>query len=247
MSLSNVSLGETIKNQYLYKITSYSDAVKSLMIVQLIAIMFTVSMVTSIGSMGDGLMHITINEYTIDATIVFMILWVFITSILVTTKSYQYEDFSFVTNRLSSQLANLLFLLTAVTAGVVSTIMSSYLIYYIVLIISDKQLLGGVNILASGSEMSFTAIVIFLYMLLASSAGYAAGALTQISRLFIPLLSAVLVMGSIFFANSTFLRTFYSFYFSESSLLLFSAKCLVTSSILFAAAVFIMQSREVRS
>lgn len=88
------------------------------------------------------------------------------------------------------------------------------------------------------------------YMFLISSIGYLIGSLIQISRTFIILLPAVAIgialILKIYFASNAFFKIIADFYFSESSILLFSIKALITSIVLFSGAMLISNSLEVR-
>lgn len=50
------------------------------------------------------------------------------TGILITTKAVRYDDFTFVSNRLSSNLANILFLLTASAIGGAAAVTAGFLL-----------------------------------------------------------------------------------------------------------------------
>ena len=137
MSLTRVNLAETVKKQYLYKLKANIDAFSSLLAIQLLAIIFSYGGVGSSG-MSSGDIHISVKYYSADLVIIFTLIWAFVTAITITTRSYRNHDFTFITNRLSSSLSNILFIvttamigsLTAILAGNVLRTLSYFLVDY---------------------------------------------------------------------------------------------------------------------
>ena len=126
MSLSRASLMEVVKKQYLFKLKSFIQVFMTLVVLQLLAMLFSFNGVGMMGS-SNASVEMDIQYYSADIVVVFTMLWAFITAILITTKAYRNDDFAFVTNRLSSNLSNMLFLLTASILGGILAILSSYL------------------------------------------------------------------------------------------------------------------------
>ena len=103
MSLSRTSLMEVVKRQYLFKLKSFIQVFMTLVVLQLLAMLFSFNGVGMMGS-SNGSVEMDIQYYSADIVVVFTMLWAFITAILITTKAYRNDDFAFVTNRLSSNL-----------------------------------------------------------------------------------------------------------------------------------------------
>ena len=113
MSLTNQLIWQkTVKKQYFFKLKANIDAFSSLVWIQLLAHLFSLGGVASMG-MGGTNLSVDVKYYSADLVIGFTMLWAFVTAITITTKPYRNHDFTFVTNRLSSSLSNILFLLTA--------------------------------------------------------------------------------------------------------------------------------------
>lgn len=116
MSFTQTSLVDVVRKQYAFKLKAYLLAFGTLVGLQLLAIFFSFGGVANMGTGSDDL-EMNVTLYSADIVIVFTMLWAFITGILLTTKAYRYDDFAFVTNRVSSHLANALFLVTASIVG----------------------------------------------------------------------------------------------------------------------------------
>jgi len=245
MSLSKVSLGEVVWKQFRYKWNSYTDAFKTLIIVQLIALFFSAS---GTGSSGGSAWTVSYNFrfYSIDIVWFFTMMWIFITAILLTSKSYRYEDFSFITNRLTSQLANYLFLIACVLIGTVTTLLASFPLHFIMLFINGGESFAPIPTLLPFEEFGLSFIGISFYLLLAGAAGYFLGALAQISKLFIIIIPAAFIFAPLFTMNYAAYEFFNDFYFQESSILLFILKIVGTSFALLLLSHIILNKKEVR-
>ncbi|MDG5472948.1 hypothetical protein P6709_14435 [Jeotgalibacillus sp. ET6] len=245
MSLSKITLGEAVKKQYKYKLFSYYDAIKSLLIIQLIAIVF--SFIGSGGSStSDMNVTISVDTYSSDVVFFFTVLWMFITAILLTTRAYRYEDFSFITNRISSQLANTLYLLTGAAAGTITTVLSTFLLYVIFYFTNSSETIFGYSAAGSPGELMLAAGGTFFYLLAAAALGYFLGVLTQINRLLGFFAAAILLFLPMFLGQFYIFNQISTFYFQESSLLLFGLKILLSALLLFCAAILLLNKREVR-
>ena len=244
MSLSTISLTEVVKRQYFFKMKANLDSFSSLIWIQLLAMLFSFNSTASMGFSNSGV-SVDVKYYTSDVVMVFTIIWSFITAITITTKPYRYHDFTFITNRVSSSLSNILFLVTANLFGALTAMLSHNLLKMI-WIFSDKQFY---SLQAGFWEHVLGILIAFLYLMLFSSAGYLIGTLVQISKAFIIILSA-LVIGSLFFGVlfgiNPFIVTLYQFYFGEASMLMFLIKVLLSIALFFIASISILNRLEVR-
>ena len=123
MSLKTINLAETVKKQFVFKLKANIDVFSSLVWIQLLAILFSLNGVASMG-MGGTNLSVDVKYYSADLVIIFTMLWSFVTAITITTKPYRNHDFTFVSNRLSSSLSNILFLLTASFIGSITATLS---------------------------------------------------------------------------------------------------------------------------
>ena len=139
MSLKTINLAETVKKQFVFKLKANIDVFSSLVGIQLLAILFSLGGVASMG-MGGANLSVDVKYYSADLVIVFTMLWSFVTAITITTKPYRNHDFTFVSNRLSSSLSNILFLLTASFIGSITALLSGNLVKLLVSILFKQGL-----------------------------------------------------------------------------------------------------------
>ncbi|RRN72883.1 hypothetical protein EI200_06830 [Peribacillus simplex] len=245
MSLTKVNLKKTIKKQYFFKLKANIDAFSSLIGIQLLALLFSIGGVGSAG-MGGSNISVNIEYYSADLVIGFTLIWAFVTAITITTKPYRNHDFTFVTNRLSSSLSNILFLLTASIVGGITAILAGNLLKVLAFVFLDERIYG----VHSGLQELVMGIgVTIFYVFLVSSIGYFIGTIVQVSKLFIILIS-VLLFGTLFLEASMqkepFLVNVFTFYTMESTLSLFIIKVIVTVAVFFSVAISILNRMEVR-
>lgn len=246
MSLTSVNLWETVKKQYVYKLQANIDAFSSLIGIQLLALLFSIGGVGSAG-MGGPNININIKYYSADLVIGFTLIWAFIIAIIITTQPYRNYDFTFITNRLSSSLSNILFLLTASIVGSITAILSGNLLKIIAHLFLNDQIYNGAS--TGLPEFLMGMGVTILYVFLVSSIGYFIGTLAQVSKWFI-ILIPVLFFGILFLGASMqkepFLISVFKFYVMESMLSLFMIKVVATIAVLFTAAISILNRLEVK-
>ncbi|UAL49284.1 hypothetical protein LG311_10395 [Sutcliffiella horikoshii] len=249
LSLNKVTLDQVVKRQFLYKITAYSGVYISLIILQVIAVLFSLN---GVGNSTGGSERISLNihYYSGNLIFVFTMLWVFIVSIIITSKAYRDEDFSFVTNRLSSDLSNVFFVLVVSVIGTITALMAKYLLQVIVLFLPKFDSFYHSPISMNiGSFLILGTLTAFLYILLCGAAGYFVGTLVRISSLF-KILVPVLFVGYLFFGGFinqvSGLASIVEFFYLETSFITFVLKVLVTVFVLFAGSVAIFNRMGVR-
>lgn len=186
--------------------------------------------------------EVEVHYYSADLVVGFTLLWGFITAIQTTTKAYRNDDFVFVTNRLVSNLSNTLFLMTASVVGGITAILSNYVLKLIINLFMKGSIALGMQGGASPLLLLLGILTTSLYILLFCGLGYLVGTLVQISKLFVVLLPALFI-GSVFYAGSTgttgMVEDIFQFYFTESSLLLFMIKVLMTVVLFFCRCLYL--------
>ena len=227
MSLTQTSLVDVVKKQYVFKLKAYLPAFGTLVGIQLLAIFFSFGGVANMGT-GNGDIEMNVTLYSADIVIVFTLLWAFITGILLTTKAYRYDDFAFVTNRVSSHLANVMFLVTASIIGGVCAILCRFpLKVYTYYFVNSEY----INLTSqSALELWMGILTTILYVLLLGAMGYFIGMLVQLNRLFIVVIPAVLIGTTMFGLNilgREFVVETVNFFVKETSFSLFFVKVLV--------------------
>ncbi|MHC0039486.1 hypothetical protein [Pseudoneobacillus sp. C159] len=245
MSLTRVNLAEVIKKQYLFKLKANIDAFSSLIGIQLIGILFSFA---GVGSMGGSSEYLSINVkyYSSDLVIGFTMVWAFMSAITITTKPYRHHDFTFVTNRVSSNLSNALFLATASIIGGLTAMLSGKLITVLSHLFFSLEIIGG---RISVGDFLIGIVVATSYIFLAGSIGYFIGALVQVHKIFILLIVSFvfgLMFLETFIQKDSFINGAFQFYFGEPVLIVFLLKVLLTSALLFLASIRIFNRMEVR-
>ncbi len=245
MFLTEARLPDITLKQYKYKLNSYIGAFQSLMLIQLLGILLSLSGTSSMSSgFSDGV-SISIKFYTGDLIVAFTMIWSLMIGILLTTKAYRYDDFTFVTSRFTSNLSSMLFLITASVIGAISALLAGVLLKVIIYFASDIPPLG----FQPFEDLHIGILAAFFSLLLFSGAGYFAGMLVQIHKMFAFLLPAFFVGLLVLDAKNSSeegLLFHIASFFADSSLLLFSLKTITISAIFYAAAIAISNRLEVR-
>lgn len=248
MSLTNVKWGQIVKKQYVFKCRSYSGMFLSLMGLQLLAILLSVTGGSGRSSGNDNL-NVDVTYVSANSVIVFTMIWALISAILITTRIYKEEEFTFITNRLSNNVANMAFLVTCSVIGGVTAYLSSFVVRAIVQSTSRATLLSEHGLTSSVTESIGAFSAPILYVLLCCAVGYFIGTLIQLHRIFIIMLPAGFVSTLILserFGNKNITLEVSEFYFQESSPLLFFIKVMVTVLLLFGGAIILSNQQEVK-
>nr|WP_295974159.1 hypothetical protein [uncultured Bacillus sp.] len=244
MSLSTISMTKTIKKQYVFKMKSNIDAFSSLIWIQILAMFLSFNAAASMGFANNN-MDVNVQYFTGDIIMVFTMIWSFTTAITITTRPYRYHDFTFITNRVSSSLSNILFLATANLFASFTAILAYHLLKVICILDKGQQIYF---VQAEFLDSLLGILAAFLYLMLVSSVGYFIGSVVQMSKAYILLISALVIalfVGNIVQENS-FILAFNQFYFKETSLLLFLIKMLLSASVFFTASISLLNRLEVR-
>ncbi|GIN96661.1 hypothetical protein J6TS1_25310 [Siminovitchia terrae] len=248
MSLTEMSLSDVVKRQYEFKMRAFLGVFISMVGVHLISLLFSLGGVSSSGTSSSTGISIDVSYYSADIIVIFTMVWIFITGILITTKSVRYDDFTFVANRLSSNLANVLFLLTASAIGGAAAVLVGFLLKVIVFFLADIQYSTGNSLMGAPAEFFIAVTAAILYMILFASLGYLTGMIVQVNKIFVFLLPALFAGFAVYLgiSNVKLAKAIFDFIFAESSLLLFAVKALVLSALFFAGSMFLSNRMEVR-
>jgi hypothetical protein len=247
MSLTATSLFDAVKKQYLYKMKSRLGLFLSMAGVQVLALLLSLGGLSSSG-MGTQYLYIYISDFSSEMVIWFTCLWMFVIAVYVTTKDYQNIDFTFVSNRLSANLSNGAFLVTAALIGGVTAMLSGYLLRIIVYFRSSQYLLSHNFIVAP--DVIFTGIAVtLLYLLLFGALGYFCGVLVQLSKAFAVILPG-LFFGALILARrgdqmQVPLKVI-DFFRVESSLTLLAVKVILVIVLIYACSFVLSNRLEVR-
>jgi hypothetical protein len=245
MYLTEPSLSTIVKKQYIYKLKSYLGFYAGLIIVQVLAMLTTFNGVSRMYSGGNQFEVETIL-FSNEATIVFTFFWIFIISIVVTTKDYRGVDASFISNQLSTNLANFLYLLTVGIACSISAILSGSLVRVLLYYIDRNQIILGEHFHLTISDLLLSILVTFLYVFLLSMLGYFIGMLVQLFKPFVVIIPVGIIGLLILEGASINTLNAVEFYIFETSLFLFTLKVLITAAALFICVHLFSSKLEVR-
>jgi hypothetical protein len=245
MSLSRISIKDVIIKQYTYKLRAYIQVFMSLVIIQMLGILFSFNGVGMMGT-SSNTFEIDVHFYSADIVIVFTMLWAFITAILITTQAYRNDDFAFITNRLTSNISNMLFLLTISMVGGLTALLSSHVMRILMILMGQTEYLYTPT---NASDWIIGFIATVLYVLLCSAVGYFIGTLVQLHKVFAVLLPVafigILILGA-GTMNETIIHNVFEFIFKEATLALFMVKIGVLAALLFSGSALMSNRMEVR-
>jgi hypothetical protein len=247
MYLTKVSLWDVVKKQFRFKLKSFRGMLTSLMILQMMALLFSIGGEGGGGGGSDNFSY-DMKYYSGNIILAFTIIWAFISAIVVTTQAYRFDDYTFVANRLSSHLANILFLGWSSVIGGVTFLLASQSLKLTVLFLKDREFITTQPL--TGLQMVEGLAATILYLFLFTAIGYVVGMLVQKSRVFLIILPGLL-FGSLFLnvflnSQSTFVIDVGQIFVRETSFLLFTLKVLLTSMTAYGIAIWISNRLEVR-
>lgn len=247
-SLVETSLWVVARHQYAFKLRAYANLFVSLVAVQVISLLFTVGGMTGTSGMGSSNFYVEVKYYSGTGLFGFTVFWILANAFILTLPLYRNPDFTFVTNRFSSNLANAAYLVTAAIGGGVAAVLGSLLLRNIAYYAGGGGYLISANFQVGAGELCTGAAVTILYLLLSGAAGYFLGALMQLHRSLYVIVPA-LMLGIFFYetANEN-VRIFRAldFFFLERSPLLFTLKIAAAVLLLWIGAVLLTNRVEVR-
>lgn len=248
MSFATTNLAKLVKKQTSFKLRAFYSVFTTLLLLQIIAILFSFNAIISSTSATMNNVSVSINYISVDAVIFFTLLWAFITAILITTKAYRNDDFTFVTNRISSSLSNISFLLIASVVGGITALLSRYVSRVIMFYTTDIPTLRTEAFVETPSEFFVGMFATILYVLLFSALGYFTGMLVQLHKVFVALLPAgyigLLILGAKM--RNDVGNEVIEFYGNEASLTMFMIKIVATTILLFGSATALSNRLEVK-
>lgn len=244
MSLTEISFVEVVRKQHAFKLKSYGGVFTSLVMIQFIALLFSFGASGGMGS-SSGSISYEISYYSGWIIISFTYLWAFITAILITTKAYRNDDFTFVSNRLTSNLSNIFFLLTASLIGGVTALLASNVIKLLVVLFYDLDYVIGASLTIQDFFIGLLSTTLYIFMF--TAAGYLVGTLVQLHKLFVIIIPAVFI-GGLFVDVGQFqlISHISEFYVTEASFLLFVIKSVITVVLLFLTSIVLSNRLEVK-
>ncbi|MBC2728179.1 hypothetical protein [Desulfosporosinus sp.] len=228
--------------QFVYKLKAHSNLLYGLMLIQIIALFFSIGGVSHMSS-SNGELSVSVNTYSASLVIGFSFIWIFFIGILLTTKQYKKIELPLVTSSLSGNLSDIGFLMIASIFGGITSTLVGVLQRIILYIFFDRSQIIFDKFLISFYDLMLGIVIGTLYMILISALGYLIGSITKLSMAF------VLIIPAIIFG---FLRVYTDFfqkvllvYTKEAALPLFALKVLITVIILFGVSSLLSPNKEV--
>ncbi|WP_113929052.1 hypothetical protein [Bacillus sp. P14.5] len=247
MYSTEVSMWDVVKKQFRFKWKSFRGMFTSLIVLELIGILLSFN---GDGMSGGGSNYFdhTLTYYSGNILFGFVMIWAFISAILMTTRGYRYDDYSFVTDKLTSHFSNILFLLAASFLAGFTVLLANRVVILIVYFYQDEVSMTGQPLTVEGAVSGMMGITLYIFML--GSLGYLAGSLVQVSKTFILILPAVIIGGIFYEAaltrNQTLVPNVFSFFGMENSIMLFLLKVLLVSGLSWLAAIVTSMRLEVK-
>lgn len=247
MFLTEVNTWDVVRKLVGFKLRAYMSVFTTLMVVQIIAILLSSGGTGMMGT-SSGDLSITLSFYSGSLVIGFTMIWSFISAIIITTKAYRYDDFTFITNRTTSNLSNILFLLIGSIIGGTTALLSGILQRVILYFYVSSE--NFIYVSYSLSEIMIGLVATILYIFLTGSLGYLIGTLAQLNKIFVFLIPAVF-FGVIFYQirngeEAKAIVDTVEFYAQETSLIFFTVKVIVSATLLFLGAWMMTNRMEVR-
>lgn len=229
------------QKQFYFKLKGNLGLFSSMIALQGVALLLSLRG-TGQMSMGSNEIKLSVHYLSNDLLVIFTTGWAFYAAIMLTTRTYRDFDFSLVSNRITSSLANIAFLLGVSIIGGLTSMLTGILLRVINYFTVGSSSIIGQEFFISPLEMLIGITAAALYVLLVSALGYLVGMLVQVSLLFSPLFIALGFGG----LRSGILQTVTGFFINEGSFLLFALKVSTTALLFFALATVFANRLEVR-
>ena len=249
MYLSEPKLSDIVKQQFRFKLNAHAAYFSTFVFIQIGALILSIS-----GSMYsatyDSFSSIKIINISNNLNVVLAMVWALFLGIILTTAARRNEAFSFVTTRLSNQLANLLVILTAsLFAGTIAALTGPVLKLFGFLR-HEEMAVYTPGIIAAPGEFVLRVITAIAYVLLFFLIGYAISSLVQFHKTFIGvfiILFIALTSMTDTWNGDQYIGYIFEFFSDEQSLPFFLLKIIGTVLGLFTISSIITNRLEVRN
>src|SRR5699024_5892865 len=252
MSSVKTSLLENTKKLFLYKTRSFVWVLSSLMIIQLLGILFSLFPTSSYGSYNELL---SLNSLTFSANPVLLstLLWIFLVSVQITSVVYKENEFMFISTKKSNLFSDALFIFAISGISTATVLLADLLLRNVHYFIFGVPSMSVTTKALTFANFMKGIIAIYSIIALFGMLAYLFGLLVQTNRLFMPIipgiLFAILAFGDIlinYFNIDHLAIAAYRFYFMESNCGFFLLKYLISIAISIGLALLISNRLEVR-
>jgi len=242
MSLAKSNLMSVVKKQYMYKLKGCSKFFLTIAIVQIIGMLFALTNAGGNMATSNSVYTVNIAKNSTIQVFIFTIACVVGATMFLNLEEYKDIDFTFVSNRISSNLSNIGFLITLSLFGAVTSALSGVVVRTIKYLFIGSEKIIETGFLITPLELICSIGATFLYILLFSSMVYFCAVLTKKSYIFIIVILAIVVL----LPQMAIFSSIIKFYGKETSFLMFTLKVLITCSVFYAASVLVSNKQEVR-
>jgi hypothetical protein len=231
-----------VKKQYMFKLFSSSKFFLAIIVTQIIGILFVLTNAGGSMSSNNDIYSFIVENNSTMQVFIFTIAYVTFATILLNVKEYKDMDFTFISNRMSSNVSNIGFLITLSLFGAITSALSGVLVRSIKYLLIDNSKIIESGFYLTPWEIMCSIGANFLYILLASSVAYFCTILIKKSNIFIVVILAVVVL----LPQKPLFVNIIEFYGKEHNFLIFMVKAIITSTIFFLASVLVSNNQEVR-
>ncbi len=242
MSLKEVNLLSISLKLYKYKLKAYSTLFYGLILAQIIALLFSLSGISHMSS-SNGELSVSVSIHSANLVIVFSLFWILFIAIQLTSKEYKKLELPLVSNKLSGNLSDVGFLMTACVFGSITSSLVGVLLRVLMYFTYDRSQIIYDQFFILFSDLLLGIVVTTFYMVLISAIAYLTGLLIKVSMAFVILIPAA-IFGLLRVYTDFFQAVIISFT-RETSLPIFGLKVIIVSLIIFGICVLLSNRREV--
>jgi|GEM_PF-404862 hypothetical protein len=244
-----------LKKQYFFKLKTNFGLIFNLILFQIFAIFLSLVVKMTSSSFGMDELTFYVSSFSGNIVIGFTLIWACTVPAILTNSKIRNIDFTFVSNRFTSNISNIGLLITLSLFGSVTACLSSNLIRVLFYFISNPKSIVNEGFFVSPQYILISIISTTLYIILVMSILYFLGLLKQLTKVFIILFFAIavaIILGFKLFSSTInftlidLINKVFNFYKGESSLVVFAVKVLLTALVFFSGATLISSKLEVR-
>src|SRR5690554_6263639 len=248
MSLTKTDLWTLVYKQFGYKLQAHRNLFMGLILAQLLAVFFSIGG-GGMSSTASENMVLRLRSYNGIIILIFTMFWSLAVSIIITAWSSRDMDFTFVTNKLSSNVSNICCLSAGAVAGALTSTICAVALRVLIYLVHGSGSTQAENFFLSPLDLLICILGMFFYILLVMSLGYFAGVLMRIHRVFmiiIPAAGIFLLFSSASQMLPLNIAAIVRFFTHENSLPVFGVKVIAAAGLLFCLSIVLSDRIEVR-
>lgn len=254
MYSTNSDVYSIARKQWLYKLNGYKVIFLELIIAQIIGLAISLGGIGGWSHSSGGGVEVQNKFYNGNMVLIMTLIFVFVAAIILTTRKCNNIDFTFVTNRVSSNLSNIGFLAVICTFGGVTASLYGVVLRVIMFFSLDKAAIIKEGFGYPLSHLMTGIAAAVLYMLLVGSIGYFLGTLANQGKVLISAITVIFLTMAIVQTKmkgtrflTDFINSFINFFIKETSFTVFVIKSLLVAVCFFAFSALISNEAEVRA